>query len=244
MVTHGDVATGVYVDGMNLFYGALKGTSDKWLDLRAFVHLLVPDDEIVAIHYFTARVRSRPGQDDAAQLQSIYLRALRYAGGVTIHEGNMVHRARRKSLDDRAAARGDLFVPAFRPRVVFEWMWRDSLRRRGQRRTGLATVMIEEEKRTDVNIAVQMVEDSARGLVDKILLVSNDSDLTEAVLATERFGVPVGIVNPHRTRTSHHLTGSASFEIVLRRTALTRCQFPNVVNGPNGRSVRRPTQWL
>ena len=166
MVTHGDVATGVYVDGMNLFYGALKGTADKWLDLRAFVHLLVPDDEIVAI------------------------------------------------------------------------------RRRGQRRTGLATVMIEEEKRTDVNIAVQMVEDSARGLVDKILLVSNDSDLTEAVLATERFGVPVGIVNPHRTRTSHHLTGSASFEIVLRRTALTRCQFPNVVNGPNGRSVRRPTQWL
>lgn len=228
---------------MNLFYGALKGTPDKWLDLRALAQLLVPEDEIKVVHYFTARVRSRPGQDDAAQLQSVYLRAVRYAGGVTIHERSIVHRSRRKSLDDGAAARGELFTPSFRPRFVFDLMWRDSIRRRGERRTGMAIVVVEEEKRTDVNIAVRIVEDAARGLVDKVLLISNDSDLSEAVLAARRFGVPVGIVNPHRTRTSRQLVSVSSFEIVLRRSALARCQFPETVRGPDGKSVTRPGQW-
>jgi hypothetical protein len=37
----GALRTRVYVDGYNLYYGCLKNTPDKWLDLRALVVLVL-----------------------------------------------------------------------------------------------------------------------------------------------------------------------------------------------------------
>jgi hypothetical protein len=34
--------TSVYVDGFNLFYGALRGSPKKWLDLRRYVTTSFP----------------------------------------------------------------------------------------------------------------------------------------------------------------------------------------------------------
>ena len=59
--------TYVYVDGFNLYYNALKGTPYKWLDVEALARRLVPTDQLVAVRYFTARVRPRP--DDPQQPQ-------------------------------------------------------------------------------------------------------------------------------------------------------------------------------
>ena len=40
--------TFVYVDGFNLYYGALKSTSSKWLDLPAlFAKILQPHHDIL-----------------------------------------------------------------------------------------------------------------------------------------------------------------------------------------------------
>ena len=42
--------TFVYVDGFNLYYGALKGTPHRWLDIKALVEkLLLPGHEIIKI---------------------------------------------------------------------------------------------------------------------------------------------------------------------------------------------------
>ena len=58
--------TRVYIDGYNLYYGLLKGTPWKWLDLELFSKgLLNPDHEIVSIVYFTAPVKTHP-HDPAA----------------------------------------------------------------------------------------------------------------------------------------------------------------------------------
>ena len=57
---HLPVATIVYIDGFNFYYGAVKGTPYKWLDLEALCRRLLPKDQIVKIRYFTARVASRP----------------------------------------------------------------------------------------------------------------------------------------------------------------------------------------
>ena len=47
--------TFVYVDGFNLYYGALKGTAIKWLDLVAlFKTVLQPHHDILTVKYFTA----------------------------------------------------------------------------------------------------------------------------------------------------------------------------------------------
>ena len=51
----------VYVDGFNIFYRALKGTSWKWLDLHLlFRTVLGPYHDIRTIKYFTARVSATP----------------------------------------------------------------------------------------------------------------------------------------------------------------------------------------
>lgn len=53
----------VYVDGFNLYY-ALKRANAKWLDLPALCARLLTENDIVAIKYFTARVKSRVGDLD------------------------------------------------------------------------------------------------------------------------------------------------------------------------------------
>ena len=52
-----DKRTIVYVDGSNLYYGLLRHTAHKWLDLSAFAKkLLIPEYQIETIKYFTSRV--------------------------------------------------------------------------------------------------------------------------------------------------------------------------------------------
>jgi hypothetical protein len=50
----------VYVDGFNLYYGCLKGSPYKWLDLEILCRVLLPSDQISKIRYFTAKVSARP----------------------------------------------------------------------------------------------------------------------------------------------------------------------------------------
>ena len=61
----------VYIDGFNLYYGALRGGPYKWLNLEKYFHLLLPNDNIQKIRYFTAEVFG-----SAAARQRLYLSAL------------------------------------------------------------------------------------------------------------------------------------------------------------------------
>ena len=76
--------THVYVDGFNLYYGALRGTRFRWLNLAEMCRLFLPDDDIRRIAYFTARVNGRPGDPDQPQRQLLYFRALRPIPNVDI----------------------------------------------------------------------------------------------------------------------------------------------------------------
>jgi len=66
----------VYVDGFNLYYGALKGTAFKWLNLDQLCRHLLPKNEIVGIKYFTATVSARNHDPKQPARQLTYLRAL------------------------------------------------------------------------------------------------------------------------------------------------------------------------
>lgn len=69
--------TFVYVDGFNLYYGALKGSSWKWLDLVAlFDNMLQSHHRIVTVKYFTARVSGTSADQSKPQRQDMDLRAL------------------------------------------------------------------------------------------------------------------------------------------------------------------------
>jgi len=70
------IKTYVYVDGFNLYYGALKGTPYRWLDLAELCRLMLPPNDVQRIRYYTARVGVRAGDPDQPVRQQAYLRAL------------------------------------------------------------------------------------------------------------------------------------------------------------------------
>ena len=68
----------VYIDGFNLYYGLLRSSKNKWLDVVAFANSLLPrpdEHEILAVKYFTARVNYDPAEPTAQMRQSVYLSA-------------------------------------------------------------------------------------------------------------------------------------------------------------------------
>jgi uncharacterized LabA/DUF88 family protein len=71
-----------YIDGFNLYYGAVRRTKYKWLDLQAYCQKLHPLDELVKVRYFTSQVVG-PTQSN----QLTFWRALRTTPLVQIHEG-------------------------------------------------------------------------------------------------------------------------------------------------------------
>ena len=78
----------IYIDASNLYYGQLRGTADKWLDLEIFsAKLLNPDHAIIAIKYFTSRVIDKSIDQRHAQRQGQYLIALANRPLVEIVEG-------------------------------------------------------------------------------------------------------------------------------------------------------------
>ena len=82
--------TWVYVDGFNLYYGALKGTPFKWLDPVGLTTLLLPREyEIDRLRYFTARVSGKLDPWAPAR-QQIYLKALATLPEVDIHYGRFL----------------------------------------------------------------------------------------------------------------------------------------------------------
>jgi uncharacterized LabA/DUF88 family protein len=207
------VATNVYVDAFNLYYGCLKGTPYRWLDLGALCARLLPKDRINRIRYFTATVSARPGNPHAPQRQQVYLRALETIPGLSIHYGHYLsHRTR---------------MPIAHPRL-------------GRART--VEVVKTEEKGSDVNLATYLLLDAFKGDCDVAVVISNDSDLKLPIEVAQReLGLRVGVVNPHPpARRSRAL--QPTFFKQIRSSALASCQFPSLLADTRG-EIKKPARW-
>lgn len=77
--------TSVFVDGFNLYYGTLRKTTHKWLDLQKLCQKILPKDNITSIKYFTAKVS---GESNIRQ--NLYLRALGTVPGLQIVYGQFL----------------------------------------------------------------------------------------------------------------------------------------------------------
>lgn len=206
--------TWVYVDGFNLYYGAVKGTSYKWLDIQRLCQLLLPKNRILKIKYFTALVTARPGDLDQPNRQQIYLRALRTIPGLEIIYGHFLEH--------------EVMMPVA-----------DSLP--GSPRT--VKVIKTEEKGSDVNIATHMISDGYKGAYEVAILISNDSDLVEPVkIVRNELNIPVGILNPRPASPSHELRKYASFVKPIRSGVLAASQFSPVITDTTG-GFHKPSNW-
>lgn len=64
----------VYVDGFNFYYGEVRETPWKWLDpVDLFRNVLGPQNDLVKIKYFTARVQPSSRDPDVHVRQDAYL---------------------------------------------------------------------------------------------------------------------------------------------------------------------------
>lgn len=209
------MATIVYVDGFNLYFGSLRKTAYKWLDLSRLAALELPNDQIARIRYFTARISARPDDPDKPLRQEVYLRALRTIPNLSIHFGQYLRHATRRALVN---------PPPAGPKTVE--VWRD------------------EEKGSDVNLATYMLLDAIDGGMDTAVVVSNDSDLvTPLKVLRYRFGLTVGVLNPHPIQV-RAIRESAHFYKPVRTGPLSASQFPDPITDAHGNVVvRKPAQW-
>jgi hypothetical protein len=82
--------TFVYVDGFNLYYGAVRGTPYKWLDVAKMCELLLPKNRIARVKYFTARVAARPHDPSQPARQEALLQALSCSPAFEIFYGHFL----------------------------------------------------------------------------------------------------------------------------------------------------------
>ncbi len=80
----------IYVDGFNLYYGAVRKTPYKWLNVADMCHMMLPNDDINRIRYFTALVDPRPNDPDQLTRQKTFLRALQTIPNLSIHYGHFL----------------------------------------------------------------------------------------------------------------------------------------------------------
>jgi hypothetical protein len=82
--------TFVYIDGFNLYYGAVKGTAFKWLNVKELMgRLILHQYQIEKVKYFTATV-SGVDDLDAPKRQRIYLNVLRTVPEIEIYFGKFL----------------------------------------------------------------------------------------------------------------------------------------------------------
>jgi len=104
-------------------------------------------------------------------------------------------------------------------------------------------VIKSEEKGSDVNLAVHLVNDAWSDLFDVALVVSNDSDLAEAIRLARQRGKPVGVVNPSATnKMCFELYNCASFRRRVEPKHLRASQLPPSL-AHQGIQLVKPATW-
>jgi NYN domain len=208
------VRTNVYIDGFNLFYGCLKGSPYKWLDIEQLCRRLLPKDDINRIRYFSALVAARPGDPQQPVRQQAYLRAIESLPLVSIHLGEFYVSRVRMPLAT---------PPATGPSTV--------------------EVIKTEGKGSDVALATYLMYDACRGDCQASVVITNDSDLREPLrIVKDELKLTTGIINPHPAhKRSRALT--ATFFKQLRPSLLSQCQLPAQLTDAQGLVVHRPASW-
>ncbi len=205
--------TTVYIDGFNLYYGALKNTPYKWLDLDKLCTLLLPSNKINKIKYFTANVKPRDDDHNIPVRQQVYLRALRTLPNIEIITGHFLAHVVSMPLAN---------CP--------------------KNNQQFAKVIKTEEKGSDVNIATHLINDGHKKDIELAVLITNDSDLKEPVrIVRQELNLPVGIINP-RTKASRELIEHATFVKRIRKGVLQKSQFPEILTDLNGK-FHKPKTW-
>ena len=165
------------------------------------------------VNYFTARVSSSPSDPTKANRQDAYIRALKTLPETRIFEGHYLRHVVRMPYAHYSGV-------------------------------GARTVEVikTEEKGSDVNLAVQMLNDAWLDNFDCAIVISNDSDLAESLrlIKVHHPTKSIGVFTPERMKTSKQLQAHADFTRTIRTSAIQAAQFPDTIAGTK---IRKPSDW-
>ncbi len=203
----------IYIDGFNFYYRAVKNTHNKWVDFKTlFQKLLSSNNQITEIKYFTALVSGK--QDSQKPIrQQTYLRALKaYIPEIKIFFGHFLTH--------------EVFAPLVQPI--------------GNQK--LIKIIKTEEKGSDVNIAVHLLNDAWLDNYECAVIVSNDSDLAESMKLVKEFhsNKVLGLIMPGNGHPSKELMKHSDFVKRVRKNILADSQLPNPIPNAN---IYKPSNW-
>jgi len=191
--------TAIYIDGYNLYYGRLRNTQYKWLDVVAlFSHItrsIEPHSQIISVKFFTAPALPKFSRhcEESMRAQNDYHRALeaKYPDKFEKVLGSHVY--------EKDGTKMPLYVegkPFDKDNTVRVWRL--------------------VEKKTDVNLALSMYRDVNRGSFDQVVLISNDTD-TEPVMSALIEDFPtlkIGLIMPRGPQSSGKKGRPASSSLI------------------------------
>ena len=204
----------VYIDGFNLYFGALKKTPWKWLDLeKLFQKLLGEKHCITAIKYFTASISARANNPESPDRQDAYLNAIeKYCSSVKIYYGHFLTNKIKVKVHN---------PPQGCPSYV--------------------SAVDTKEKGSDVNLALHILNDAWHNRYDCAVLVSNDSDIAGALkLVKEEHHKKIGLIIPGHRHPSNTLMQYKDFMKTIRPGVLAASQLPDPIPGTN---LYKPKKW-
>jgi hypothetical protein len=237
------VDTCVYIDGFNFYYGAVKDTPHKWLDFKDLVSKKLsqigPHYNIISIKYFTAYVSSPPYDPQQTQRQETYIRALEDC----IPELEVILGKFRPRKFWAPLANGYPHTQVPRSHRNDSWQMKSVVH--GQRTDSHVSAFVTrpEEKQSDVNLGVHMVQDAWELNYQAAVVLSNDSDLKEPMhIVKDRLARQVILLTPPKFRRHRHadLLLNATDARTIGTTELAASQLPDPTPG---RHIHKPASW-
>ena len=208
----------IYVDGFNLYY-SLKGTPFKWLDIQKLSNYYLSQEKhkVSQIKYFTAPVKEKSHDPSNTIRQNIYLRAVRLIPNIEIIFGQF---KKRQVTGIKCHYKNQKYMEGDKLVTINKW----------------------EEKKSDVNIATQLVADAYQNKYDCAVLISNDTDLTPPLLHIKhKLKKLVIVISPYNTIHAD-LKKSCHFYKTISLQELKKCQFPEKMQDAKG-AFFCPSKW-
>lgn len=217
----------VYVDGFNFYYGLFKGPNAcpakyKWLDIVKLSQAICKSQQIAgkvnSVRYCSAP--SLPSSQDPNQpaRQELLFRALRALPEVEITLGQHIEATKWVKYIGSNNKPNGLPFKAF----------------------------VREEKGSDVNLAAFLIRDAAKNCFDKALVITNDSDIENAVrIVRDDFSLEVYVASPHFRQKSvtRSLKDASTRAFKINPSLLASCLLPDPSSDEQGKLIFKPKDW-